>query len=99
MLSQLVIIANYLHPLVSSKNHEKMDKVSLACLLNEAAHACAKANNLSLEVADLRRENAMYLEAIEVFSQKESLIKENLLVKDETLMSLYAMMAKLEAQI
>lgn len=42
MLSQLVIIANYLHPLVSSKNHEKMDKVSLACLLNEAAHACAK---------------------------------------------------------
>lgn len=54
---------------------------------------------MSLEVADLRRENAMYLEAIEVFSQKESLIKENLLVKDETLMSLYAMMAKLEAQI
>ncbi|MCD7471621.1 hypothetical protein HAX54_012201, partial [Datura stramonium] len=42
MLSQPVVVSNYLHRLVTIENQEKIDKVSSACLLNKTAQACAK---------------------------------------------------------
>ncbi|MCD7466675.1 hypothetical protein HAX54_003601 [Datura stramonium] len=79
---------------------DKSTKIeALELKLSEAKVFNNEASNLSSKVAGLKREKTLYMEAIEASVRRESLLKEKLRVRDETLASREARMVQLKKRI